>query len=1238
MRGGWVVALLATLLCVSCRRVDHDCGDPAGVEACLAAAEAELEDGLRERDAGSLRRTRQMIEAALDTAPDHPRANLLMGLYLASDEDVPGWGERNPTLARAFLEASIQGDPGSIEAQRGLALLLLESDSEEDRRRAATLLEEVVSREIGDATAHLLLAELCLSLGQLDRARAHAFRTVKLSQAINDVALVNRSRNLLGKVYLEQGEPGRARRLFRATMMRRNRFEFHTTDGYFFGCAFQGLGELYVGLGRTVEPPSSAVAGEPPKGDPGELFSRALELLDAGDLGEASRHLDSAAASGEQSRFHVARGFVHVVGGEYVAARTALERAERLDPADPGIGAVRGHLAITDRDYRAAEQELTAALDSLAAREGDDVYREWLWKMAHLGLGWASANQNQHVQALEHYASILKLEPEDSLALLGKANSKMGLREYAEAETILLQVLERHSRNQYALAELATVNLVKGRTEEAESGFRAAIEEGGTAYTCPYEGLGLLYLQQGRLDVAKSHFERAIAINPDIEFKKYNGLAEIYIQEGRLDEAEALLRKSLENFPHDDEAAVLLEQVHVARGAESSTPHRDPPREPVERYSLLPLGPYVPVDVLLPTHEETVFYENNIHSVADEGGVLTMSGLPIGLDLVGLGVEGAVQLIRENAAAASSVSLELPAQCHREVMTALSDTGQPLLKLSVDASELQGGEIACLAALTTPQIILELDRATDASLEGLASIDNLVGLDIGGQWISERGLAHLSGLRGLRSLSLANCPVDDEALAHLAGLSDLRKLNIWGTGVTDDGLSALARLTALEELELGNTGIIGPGLEHLSGLKRLRALGLGSTPLSDDGLAHVGSLRDLEELELWYTNTSDDGLAHLEPLTRLTRLELYYTRVTDTGMPCLEGMTKLQQLDLGATQVGDAGLTHLAELDQLERLGLWSTGITDEGLAHLKGMASLRELTLTDTGIEGSGLAKLSDLSHLEYLSLSATAVGDHEMKQVGRLTSLRELEMYDTDVTDDGIEHLARLQQLRFLELSRTRISDAGLAHLERLPNLAELDLANTELTDAGLVHLGKVSKLEELTLGGTQVTDEGLAHLVDLPSLRDLELGATEITDGAFVHLARMPRLQSLEVGGNAITDEGIAHLAGNGTIQRLGIGGTRIGDVGLEQIAQMPSLCFLAIWFTDVTDAGLRHLFGLPHLTDLEIGGTRATDGAVETLGKLPALQSVEVGETEMTPEGVGRLLQIAPALAVSELATF
>ena len=112
-------------------------------------------------------------------------------------------------------------------------------------------------------------------------------------------------------------------------------------------------------------------------------------------------------------------------------------------------------------------------------------------------------------------------------------------------EAALLEVLELDPGNPDAQAQLASIQLGRGQLSEAEAGFKRALATRGEGYTCPYEGLGLVYLRRGHVEAAKEHFEKAISINPDIEYKKFNGLARIYLQEGRVDEAFNVVHSSL---------------------------------------------------------------------------------------------------------------------------------------------------------------------------------------------------------------------------------------------------------------------------------------------------------------------------------------------------------------------------------------------------------------------------------------------------------------------------------------------------------------------------------------------------------------------------------------------------------------------------------------------------------------------------------------------------------------------
>jgi hypothetical protein len=86
---------------------------------------------------------------------------------------------------------------------------------------------------------------------------------------------------------------------------------------------------------------------------------------------------------------------------------------------------------------------------------------------------------------------------------------------------------------------------------------------------------------------------------------------------------------------------------------------------------------------------------------------------------------------------------------------------------------------------------------------------------LGGNRVTDAGLAHLQGLMGLRRLFLFGPRVTDASLAHLQGLTGLRELDFDGAQVTDAGLEHLHGLTSLQVLQLNGTQITKAGLAQI---------------------------------------------------------------------------------------------------------------------------------------------------------------------------------------------------------------------------------------------------------------------------------------------------------------------------------------------------------------------------------------------------------------------------------------
>ena len=300
------------------------------------------------------------------------------------------------------------------------------------------------------------------------------------------------------------------------------------------------------------------------------LIALAADAFDSNNFEAAGRHLEQARKlTGWTGQLRVLQGFLHLLEKKYDQADELFKAAAQSREGAQGASVGQGHLALIRKEHAEARRLLAPAAAAGEARFRGLVneqvaakpYRWMVFRMALIGLGWAAANTNQHNLAIKQFDRVLDRMEGDVFALIGKGNSLNALNRLDAAEAALERVLLLDPDNQYATAELALVKFNRGDDDAAEKLFKAALKHEGERYTCPHEGLGLIYLRAGKIDKARDSFKKAIKINPNIEFKKFNGLARIHIRDGKYNKARELLRKSMQNYPYDDEARKLLESI-----------------------------------------------------------------------------------------------------------------------------------------------------------------------------------------------------------------------------------------------------------------------------------------------------------------------------------------------------------------------------------------------------------------------------------------------------------------------------------------------------------------------------------------------------------------------------------------------------------------------------------------------------------------------------------------------------
>jgi tetratricopeptide (TPR) repeat protein len=412
--------------------------------------------------------------------------------------------------------------PSRSEADR---LLLAAGRAEGRPADAEALYRQVTVLRPLDPLAWAGLARAEAAQGRADEATRHARKAMRYARATNDVFAIQDSEQTLGLVLVDRGSGHEAVRALMDSMF--------GSDGSEMGCAYQGLGELFA---RLETRPSRAP-------------STATEALSAFDQGRPDDV--SAVQPGPDEATATARALLRLFERD-------ADGAEALVPtlADGDAQVLRGHLLVARQRSDEAVTVLTAALPTLSGPRAD-VLRRLAW----LGLGWAEGNRGQHAASLAWFDRLVAERPEHLLGLLGKANALAWLGDADGADAVLGRVLAADPGNPYALSERAGIALDRGALDEAEASYLAAMKTTGAGYTCPWEGLGLVYLQRGQLDEAARHLEKAVQINPDIEFRKYNGLARIHLARGDREAARAMLERSIANYPADPEAKRMLDAL-----------------------------------------------------------------------------------------------------------------------------------------------------------------------------------------------------------------------------------------------------------------------------------------------------------------------------------------------------------------------------------------------------------------------------------------------------------------------------------------------------------------------------------------------------------------------------------------------------------------------------------------------------------------------------------------------------
>jgi tetratricopeptide (TPR) repeat protein len=548
----------------------HTDDAPTAVGALLRVAELKPDDPVAQVRAASLyllagqfEEARNRATAALDLNQTDAAAHLLLGQALAGLHDVESgeialteavrlapqsaephvalgshyWAMGRIDEARAEIEAALAINPNHLDANRALAIFYMatghQAEAEPYWRRIAddpngspfaladyyvainrlpeaeSLLRRLAVQPAHDTEGNLRLAAVQFARGE----RQGAYHVLD--------SLLRRKPKTLGALMLQARLLAQDRRFDDALGRARAAIAADVTSAE----AVAVEGEIYAAKGdheRAVRSFQAALKLDPANAAP-HLAVAQIRLRQGHQIDalESARRAVEAAPDAPASRSVLVEALAAAGQKERAEAEAveSVKRWPRTAILHAELGAVRWLNGHPDLARTAFEEALSLDPNVSAAIAG----------LTRLDL---QANRPQ--AALVRLAEAVRRHPGDPALKLLQAEVHLAARNTAEAEKVLLHLVETGGASQDAGAMLGQMYLRDGKLDAARVQFeRVASTSGASAASTV---VGMIFEAQNRKDDAQQVYERTIVTDPRAGIAA-NNLAWIYLEQGRLDEA-----------------------------------------------------------------------------------------------------------------------------------------------------------------------------------------------------------------------------------------------------------------------------------------------------------------------------------------------------------------------------------------------------------------------------------------------------------------------------------------------------------------------------------------------------------------------------------------------------------------------------------------------------------------------------------------------------------------------------
>jgi serine/threonine protein kinase len=186
--------------------------------------------------------------------------------------------------------------------------------------------------------------------------------------------------------------------------------------------------------------------------------------------------------------------------------------------------------------------------------------------------------------------------------------------------------------------------------------------------------------------------------------------------------------------------------------------------------------------------------------------------------------------------------------------------------------------------------------------------DDLDSLTLGDEedW-SDRHMAYVGSLTGLRKLDIGRAAVTDKCIADINKLQKLRRLFAQDTLLTGFGLAQLKRLPFLQSLALSHSQTASIAVRRLINSKTLEFVSVPACNLDDSCMRVFGTMPNLHSLGVKDNpSITDHGLGAISHVPHLASLDISGTGVTGACIDQLAAFPALKTLYLDDVKWNEA--------------------------------------------------------------------------------------------------------------------------------------------------------------------------------------------------------------------------------------------------------------------------------------------------------------------------------------------